>query len=85
MKKGYTILSLIGNVATSSLLLEKAFHALTVNNINTIMVSKGASKVNVSIVVEEKDGARALEALHSEFFEGAQAGNNLESRTRRLN
>ena len=28
------------------------------------------TQVNVSIVVEQQEGARALEALHEEFFEG---------------
>jgi len=76
VKKGYTILSLIGNVNGSSALLEKAFHALAVSNVNVIMMSKGASKVNLSLVVEEKDGERALQALHSEFFEGGVVSAN---------
>jgi len=71
VKKGYTILSLIGQSAdNSSQTLARAFHALTQAGVNVVMVSKGASKVNVSLVVDGKDGDSALRVLHEEFFAG---------------
>eukprot|EP00242_Pyramimonas_sp_CCMP2087_P011691 CAMPEP_0198199080 /NCGR_PEP_ID=MMETSP1445-20131203/2408_1 /TAXON_ID=36898 /ORGANISM="Pyramimonas sp., Strain CCMP2087" /LENGTH=581 /DNA_ID=CAMNT_0043868797 /DNA_START=76 /DNA_END=1821 /DNA_ORIENTATION=- len=70
VKKGYTILSMIGKVQGSSQSLHRAFYALDKNKIDVVMVSKGASKVNVSLVVEGSDGENALKALHEEFFSG---------------
>jgi len=66
VKKGFSILSLIGNVSTSS--LESAFRELAKNDIEVVMISKGASKVNVSLVVYDKDSDKALQALHNTFF-----------------
>jgi aspartokinase len=37
-------------------------------DVQVVMISKGASKVNVSLVVHDKDGDTALQALHSTFF-----------------
>jgi len=39
-----------------------------VEGINILMISQGASRRNVSFVVEEKDAAGAVRALHREFF-----------------
>ncbi|KAJ9540394.1 hypothetical protein OSB04_026900 [Centaurea solstitialis] len=40
-----SIISLIGNVQRSSLILEKVFHVLHTNGVNVQMISQGASKV----------------------------------------
>ncbi|KAK3273199.1 hypothetical protein CYMTET_18549, partial [Cymbomonas tetramitiformis] len=68
VKTGYTIISLICNVLRSSAILERAFRALDSADINVIMMSQGASKVNISLIVDESSGAKALEVLHEEFF-----------------
>jgi aspartokinase len=34
------------------------------------MLSQGASKVNISFVVEMKDRERLIKGLHAAFFEG---------------
>ena len=39
-----------------------------VEGINILMISQGASRRNVSFVVEEKDSGDAVRALHREFF-----------------
>ncbi|EOA20329.1 hypothetical protein CARUB_v10000635mg [Capsella rubella] len=44
--KGRAIISLIGNVQHSSLILERAFHVLYTKGVNVQMISQGASKVN---------------------------------------
>ncbi|KAG8078962.1 hypothetical protein GUJ93_ZPchr0007g6245 [Zizania palustris] len=44
------IISLIGNVRRSSLILEKAFHVLRKSGVNVQMISQGASKVVLSKV-----------------------------------
>lgn len=65
-----SIISLIGNVQYSSLILEKAFHVLRTNNVNVQMISQGASKVNISLIVNDDEAEKCVKALHYTFFEG---------------
>ncbi|KAG2533833.1 aspartokinase 1, chloroplastic-like [Panicum virgatum] len=64
-----SIISLIGNVQRSSLILEKAFSVLRRNGVNVQMISQGASKVNISLVVNDSEAKQCVQALHSAFFE----------------
>ncbi|XP_076920593.1 aspartokinase 2, chloroplastic-like [Bidens hawaiensis] len=64
-----SIISLIGNVQRSSVVLEKAFQVLRVNGVNVQMISQGASKVNISLIVNDNEAERCVKALHSAFFE----------------
>ncbi|KAL6638682.1 hypothetical protein ACP70R_023793 [Stipagrostis hirtigluma subsp. patula] len=64
-----SIISLIGNVQRSSLILEKAFNVLRRNGVNVQMISQGASKVNISLIVHDSEAKQCVEALHSAFFE----------------
>ncbi|XP_022741319.1 aspartokinase 2, chloroplastic-like isoform X2 [Durio zibethinus] len=64
-----SIISLIGNVQRSSLILEKAFHVLRTNGVNVQMISQGASKVNISLIVHDNEAEQCVRALHSSFFE----------------
>ncbi|XVE67616.1 hypothetical protein DITRI_Ditri09bG0002100 [Diplodiscus trichospermus] len=64
-----SIISLIGNVQRSSLILEKAFHVLRTNGVNVQMISQGASKVNISLIVNDNEAEQCVRALHSAFFE----------------
>ncbi|KAJ4809638.1 hypothetical protein LUZ62_022204 [Rhynchospora pubera] len=64
-----SIISLIGNVQRSSLVLEKAFNVLRRNGVNVQMISQGASKVNISLVVHDNEAKQCVKALHSSFFE----------------
>ncbi|KAI3503643.1 hypothetical protein L1887_32090 [Cichorium endivia] len=64
-----SIISLIGNVQRSSLVLEKAFRVLRMNGVNVQMISQGASKVNISLIVNDSEAERCVRALHSAFFE----------------
>jgi aspartate kinase len=34
------------------------------------MVSQGASKVNISFIVDDSEAAEVVKALHMDFFEG---------------
>ncbi|KAG9441603.1 hypothetical protein H6P81_017457 [Aristolochia fimbriata] len=63
------ILSLIGNVQRSSLLLEKVFNVLGNVGVNVQMISQGASKVNISLIVNDSEAEQSVRALHSRFFE----------------
>lgn len=64
-----SIISLIGNVQRSSLILEKAFNVLRRNGVNVQMISQGASKVNISLVVHDSEAKQCVQAFHSAFFE----------------
>ncbi|CAL9144458.1 unnamed protein product [Musa hybrid cultivar] len=64
-----SIISLIGNVQRSSLILEKAFNVLRKNGVNVQMISQGASKVNISLVVHDSEAQQCIRALHSSFFD----------------
>ncbi|WVZ13893.1 hypothetical protein V8G54_011459 [Vigna mungo] len=64
-----SIISLIGNVQRSSLILEKAFRVLRSLGVTVQMISQGASKVNISLVVNDSEGEQCVRALHSVFFE----------------
>lgn len=64
-----SIISLIGNVQKSSLILEKAFNVLRKEGVNVQMISQGASKVNISLVVHDSEAKECVRALHSAFFD----------------
>jgi aspartate kinase len=48
------------------------FDVLDDLGINVVMMSQGASKTNISLVIEESEGTRAVQALHAKFFEQQQ-------------
>ncbi|KAM7251919.1 hypothetical protein ACFE04_023802 [Oxalis oulophora] len=64
-----SIISLIGNVQKSSLILEKVFRVLHSNGVNVQMISQGASKVNISLIVNDDESEQCVKALHAAFFE----------------
>ena len=41
----------------------------TIEDVNVLMISQGASRRNVSFVVEERDVEQVVRRLHAEFFE----------------
>ena len=47
----------------------KLFNALGQNNINIRAIAQGASERNISIIIDEKNTKKALNALHETFFE----------------
>ncbi|XP_077212135.1 aspartokinase 2, chloroplastic-like isoform X2 [Tasmannia lanceolata] len=63
-----SIISLIGNVQRSSLILEKVFNVFRTNGVNVQMISQGASKVNISLIVNDSEAEQCVAALHSTFF-----------------
>ena len=61
--------SLICNVARTAEILERAFGVLKREEIPVLMMSQGASKTNISLIVGgEGTGPKAIKALHAEFF-----------------
>lgn len=62
------IISLIANVKRSSEVLSIVFDALKEAGIQVEMLSQGASKVNISLIVKDEDAERATKVLHDSFF-----------------
>ena len=68
LHKGRSIVSLIGNADRSHEVLECACGVLKEIQVNPKMISKGAYKNNIAIIVPEEDGQRCIRALHKRFF-----------------
>ena len=67
-RRGMAIISLICNVQRTSEILERTFRVLNRENIRVQMMSQGASKTNIALIVEDGEAKQALRALHEEFF-----------------
>lgn len=46
----------------------KLFQSLGTNNVNVVAIAQGSSELNISIVVSQKDEAKALNAIHQVYF-----------------
>eukprot|EP00250_Pteridium_aquilinum_P016350 c23061_g1_i1 orf=1663-3459(-) len=68
-----SIISLIGNVERSSSILEKVFCVFREKGVNVQMISQGASKVNISLIVNDDEAEFCVKALHAAFFETSRA------------
>lgn len=68
VKKGKAIITLIGDVARSSQILAGAFAVCAEQGVIVQMVSQGASKVNMSFIVDDGQTASLIPALHTVFF-----------------
>jgi aspartate kinase len=63
------ILTLIADVGRSSEVLATAFAVFNEENVHVEMLSQGASKVNISFIVDDACLERAMACLHACFFE----------------
>jgi aspartate kinase len=45
----------------------KVFRAVAEKDVNVRMIAQGSSELNISFIVAEKDGPKAIQALHDEF------------------
>ena len=70
IKKGKAIVTIIGEVARSSEILEKTFGVCSRLGVNVQMISQGASKVNISFIVDDAQSSDIVRALHGAFFGG---------------
>jgi aspartate kinase len=66
------IVSLICNLERSSEVMARAFSVLERVGVTVEMLSQGASKVNISLVVKMSEKERVIRALHACFFEGVK-------------
>jgi len=69
LKSGKAIISIIGNVKRSSEILTRAFRICQLLGVTVQMVSHGASKENMSFIVNDTEATEVIKALHLEFFE----------------
>ena len=67
-KDGMSILTLIADVNRSSQVLATVFEVFTRENIHVEMMSQGASKVNISFIVQTDKINQAILKLHERFF-----------------
>ncbi len=72
IKKDKAIVTIIGDVQKSSEILSRSFGVCADMGIQVQMVSQGASKVNISFIVNDKDAPEIVKALHTNFFEEGQ-------------
>ncbi len=69
LKKSYVILSLVGACLKEDPRVESSiFEVFQREKIPTEMISKGASAINFTCIIEEQYFNRALYALHNKFF-----------------
>jgi aspartate kinase len=68
VKTKKAIVTIIGLVEQSSAILESAFGVCASLGVQAQMVSQGASKVNISFIVDETEAATIVRGLHKKFF-----------------
>jgi aspartate kinase len=70
--RGMAIVSIVGRgFLRRPGLAARIFQSL--REVNVVMISFGASDVNLSMVVAEDEAEKAVRLLHREFFEGSLA------------
>jgi aspartate kinase len=69
VKTGKAIITIIGDVERSSEILNRAFGVCFKLNVQVQMISQGASKVNISFIVDNTQAADVVRGLHKEFFD----------------
>ncbi len=68
-KSDKAIVTIICDAAHSSSILADGFTALSKENINVQMISQGASKVNISFLVENEQVNKVVQVLHTALFD----------------
>jgi aspartate kinase len=68
LRAGKAIVTIIGDVGRSSEILRRAFAVCAGLGIQVQMVSQGASKVNVSFIVDDFQAGEVVKGLHRDYF-----------------
>ncbi len=68
VKKDKAIVTIICDAKHSSAILSRAFSALEKEGINVQMISQGASKVNISVIVDSAETDKTVQVLHRALF-----------------
>jgi aspartate kinase len=69
LRAGKAIITIVGNVKRSSEILARAFRTCQLLGVPVQMVSQGASKVNISFIVNDTETEEVVRALHIDFFD----------------
>lgn len=69
IKERKAIITIIGDVRRSSEILERAFGVCSSLGVQIQMISQGASKVNISFIVDDAEAPQVVQGLHRTFFE----------------
>jgi len=78
VEENNAIIALVGdNMKNHQGISGKMFSTLGKNNVNIRAIAQGASEKNISAVIAHKDIKKALNTLHSEFFENQTKQLNL--------
>lgn len=67
-KRGKSIITVICDTTRASSILADGFAALVKKNINVQMISKGASKVNISMICDDSEADLVVKTLHEAYF-----------------
>ncbi len=68
VRTGKSIVTIICDAAHSSAILASGFEALADEGINVQMISQGASKVNISMIVDDDEADKTVQILHNAYF-----------------
>ncbi len=69
VKENLSIVAIVGdNMKNTPGISGKMFAALGKNNVNVIAIAQGSSELNLSVVIEQVNISKALNALHESFF-----------------
>ncbi|MDR0587317.1 MAG: aspartate kinase [Treponema sp.] len=74
VKTNKAIVTIVGDVRRSSEILEQVFGVCRDMGVQVQMVSQGASKVNISFIVNDEEAPELVKALHRHFFGGKTGG-----------
>ncbi|MHC4778955.1 MAG: aspartate kinase [Planctomycetota bacterium] len=70
-----TIMGVVGTgIRETRGIAARVFTAIAAADINVLMISQGATKINVSFLIDDKDIQASVEALHNEFFRPKKGG-----------
>lgn len=68
LKKNKAIVTVICDADKATSILADGFAALVKKNINVQMISKGASKVNISMICDDSEADLVVRTLHEAYF-----------------
>ncbi|MGO1596964.1 MAG: bifunctional aspartate kinase/homoserine dehydrogenase I [Sphingobacterium sp.] len=69
VENGLSILAIVGeNMKRTPGMSGRLFHALGRNGVNVGAIAQGSSEFNISVIIDQEDLAKALNAVHDAFF-----------------
>ncbi len=68
-KKELALVGIVGNgLKGNPATISRVFSSLSQSNVNIEMISQGASEIDLSIIVKQRDYEKAVQAIHDKFF-----------------